>query len=286
MVNLVALRVSRGEILNVESEEEEQESESPQEVEDFHQIPDDPPDSFDDTPDDSDAELIDSEQMDEDDVLNNVGDDDSDNDEVYSPDRLFDRDGGANKHFTASNQWRRGFMHRCGFSIRTPHPKRRPMVDDERRAAFVQGMIQILTTLPPAMVLNMDETSWKLINHQIGTVADIGTEGISCLFDGDPKTCLTAIATISAAGEKLPLWIIAKGKTARCETRYHRNCTRAIADGKLKVTHQPAGWVNSDVAKEYLKWLAESLGHPFVLLWDLFSAREQKPQLRSACKWS
>jgi hypothetical protein len=118
----------------------------------------------------------------------------------------------------------------------------------------------------------MDETSWKLINHHIRTVADTGAEGISCLFDGDPKTCITAIATINAAGEKLPLWIIAKGKTARSENKYHRNCARAVGEGKLKITHQQSGWVNNDVAKEYLKRLAELHGHPFVLLWDLFSA--------------
>jgi hypothetical protein len=103
-------------------------------------------------------------------------------------------------------------------------------------------------------------------------VADTGAEGISCLFDGDLKTLITAIATINAAGEKLPLWIVAKGKKARSENKYDRNCAKAVGEGKLKITHQQSGCVNNDVAKEYLKWLAELHGHPFVLLWDLFSS--------------
>jgi hypothetical protein len=163
-------------------------------------------------------------------------------------------------------------MKGCGFSIRKPHPKRRPAVDDERREAFVERMSEILMRSPASNILNMDETSWKLINHHIRTVADTGTEGISCLFDGDPKTCVTAIATISAAGEKLPLWIVAKGKTGRCENRYRRTCSRAIEEGQLLMTHQSSGWTNNEVAKAYLIWLSETRSTPLVLLWDLFSA--------------
>jgi hypothetical protein len=70
---------------------------------------------------------------------------------------FFDGGGGAKKHLSASNQWRRGFLHRCGISIRTPHPKRHPAIDDERRTAFAVTMIQILTPLPRATVLNMDK---------------------------------------------------------------------------------------------------------------------------------
>jgi hypothetical protein len=40
-------------------------------------------------------------------------------------------------------------------------------------------------------------------NHHIRMVAEKATEGISCLVDGHPKTCVATIAIISGAGEKL-----------------------------------------------------------------------------------
>jgi hypothetical protein len=63
----------------------------------------------------------------------------------------------------------------------------------------------------------MDETSWKLINMNIKTIAERGADGMACRFPADPKYCVTAIATVDAVGEKKSLWIIAKGLTDRCE---------------------------------------------------------------------
>jgi hypothetical protein len=62
----------------------------------------------------------------------------------------------------------------------------------------------------------MDEMSWKLLRSDSLIIADRGAKGISCVLDGNPKAC-TLIATINDAGEKLPLWAIAKRKTERCE---------------------------------------------------------------------
>jgi hypothetical protein len=56
----------------------------------------------------------------------------------------------------------------------------------------------------------MDKTSWKLINRNINTIAEHGADGVACWFSGHPKYCVTAIATVDAAGERKPLWIIAK----------------------------------------------------------------------------
>jgi hypothetical protein len=57
---------------------------------------------------------------------------------------------------------------------------------------------------PLHRISNADETSWKLINKRMVTVADRGAEGVACEFDGDVKACLTVMASIDAAGSKLP----------------------------------------------------------------------------------
>jgi hypothetical protein len=97
----------------------------------------------------------------------------------------------------------------------------------------------------------MDETSWKLLNHSFVTIANRGQEGVSCLVDGDPKACITAIATIAAAGGKLPLWAIAKGKTERCEAKLRQYCACDVASEQLVITLQPRSWTSGDVAVQY-----------------------------------
>jgi hypothetical protein len=117
----------------------------------------------------------------------------------------------------------------------------------------------------------MDETSRKLLNNSFLTIADRGAKGISCLLDGDPKACITVIATINAVGEKLLLWAIAKGKTERCERGILDDCARQVDNAELIVTHQPSGWTGREVAMHDLQWLADRYCQQIVLVWDLFA---------------
>jgi hypothetical protein len=110
-------------------------------------------------------------------------------------------------------------------------------------------MTDILPSAPSFVVLNMDETSSKLIDHHVGTVGDTGAERISCLFDHDEETSVAAFPTINAAGETFSPWTVAKGKTSGCETRYRPECIRAIKEGPLILAHQESGWTNHEIAR-------------------------------------
>jgi hypothetical protein len=95
------------------------------------------------------------------------------------------------------------------------------------------------------------------------------------MFSGDPQMFLTAIAAIDAAGGKLPLWILASGKMARCEPRYRTRSAleTAIHVGELVVSHEENGWTDTNVACDYLRWLKS--GYPsglVVLVWDVFTS--------------
>jgi hypothetical protein len=50
--------------------------------------------------------------------------------------------------------------------------------------------------------------------------------------------CLTAIVSITATGDRLPMWVIAKGRTDRCERRFHSHSEKAIKEGRLTLAHQ------------------------------------------------
>jgi hypothetical protein len=186
--------------------------------------------------------------------------------------------------FVAGRHWRRDFMRRHGLSLRKPHPKRRPKTEPEEAPAFQARLARIRRRYPPELTFNMDETSWKQIVNGAHTIADKGAEKVNCIFQGDPKTCLTAIASIDAGGGKLPLWILARGKTVRCEARYrnHDAVQAAIARGDLVLGHQQNGWSNATVMAKYLQWLRARCNslhgkrgrrpRRILLLWDIFAS--------------
>jgi hypothetical protein len=225
-------------------------------------------DDYDDEPEDpeerqSGREPILDEPLDEEEVVRAVRRD------------LEFEDGGPSfpKRFVAGRHWRRNYMKRWRLSLRKPHPKRRPDIEATDVETFQDRMKRILRKHDRSTVFNMDETSWKQLNIGARTIAQTGVETVNCHFKADKKACLTAVATVNAAGEKLPLWVLCRGTTAGCETRYrtHQDINQAIAQGKLLLSHQVNGWSDDTIVAEYLRWLRGQNGRRhIVLLWDIF----------------
>jgi hypothetical protein len=176
-----------------------------------------------------------------------------------------------------THTWRTRFMHQHGFSLRRPHVRRRSKPDDEFLAQFLTNTQMAIEQYPRDRILNVDETSWKIINNRMITVAECGADEVTCEFDGDVKRCVTVIASIDASGRKLPLWVICRGKTTRCEADLRGHFTREIRSGRLVLTHEENGWTNAAVAIEYLQWLSDGVkGQELFLLWDCFSAHRDE----------
>jgi hypothetical protein len=130
---------------------------------------------------------------------------------------------------------------------------------------------------PPTDVDNVDETRWCLTSSHEITIAPRGVESVTANFSGNPKVSLTAIAIITAAGEKLPLHVICKGTTTRCERKYQHQFHRQIAKGRLILCHQHSGWTDKNVAKSVIDCVANhSEGRQHCLLWDVFSAHRDE----------
>lgn len=233
-------------------------------------------DDYDDGSDDDDYDVqLPFEPQDEEYVARAVRDDlEFEEDPAES-----DEYGAPRRKFVAGQHWRRNFMRRWRLALRKPHPKRRPKTDPAQVDAFRLRMADILRRTRPERILNMDETSWRQLNMGFRTIAEKGTETVNCYFRGDAKACLTAIATVDAAGTKLPLWVLARGKTMRCEARYrnHDAIQRAVAQGDLVLSHQVNGWSNGDIILQYLKWLRKLYGRQhIVLLWDIWGAHRSQ----------
>ncbi|OHS92718.1 hypothetical protein TRFO_40949 [Tritrichomonas foetus] len=83
------------------------------------------------------------------------------------------------------------------------------------------------------------------------------------------------MATINAAGEKLPIRVLAKGKTEKCENKFRKNkrLRKFIKNNELIVYHSKTGWASSEVMKKYLKWLSKmNNGNSIYLLFDLHAS--------------
>jgi hypothetical protein len=74
-------------------------------------------------------------------------------------------------------------------------------------------------------------------------LAETGSQNVVIPVTGKEKDAMTVMATISFRGKKLPLYILAKGRTARCE---------ASQLGEHVHDHSPTGWMAENTMTRYL----------------------------------
>ena len=103
------------------------------------------------------------------------------------------------------------------------------------------------------MIINMDETCWRLYEGPRKVLAEKGAENVKLKYEVSEKTAVTAIGTIRSNGDKLPMWVITKGKTARSLTKLgeHENAILKFSE---------SGWSTSSVMMDYLRWLSQMVG--------------------------
>ena len=182
-------------------------------------------------------------------------------------------------NFKGSRTWAQGFLKRHGLSIRSPHVKRRSEYNDDIISKFVAEFDVALMQLPPKLILNMDESAWRIVNGRLRTVARKGDDDVTVLLKADPKETLTIIATINAEGEKFPIILIANGKTERCEEKFRndKRLRKYISQGDLVIMHSKSGWATAELMKQYLKWLTGKIEkRNAYLLWDLHSSHRDE----------
>ena len=185
----------------------------------------------------------------------------------------------VNPKFKAGRKWFRNFLHRYKLSLRIPHAKRRTTPNDEHLSGFLEEFEIAKMQLPRTLILNMDETSWRLNNGTLRTVARRGADDVTVDLSVDERTSITVICCVTASGKKLAPWAIIKGKTARCEARYRDSdkLRRLIGGKRLILDHTESGWATAALMERYLSWLSKQLGGRFsYLLWDLHSSHRDQ----------
>jgi DDE superfamily endonuclease len=123
---------------------------------------------------------------------------------------------------------------------------------------------------PANRIFNMDETSWPLqpaltrLLHESGSRAKPTVEG------GVSKSAFTIMVTVAASGAKLPVMLVAKGKTELCMSKFDVRMDSREAQCCFSET----GWTRSAVMIEYLKVVVQPYlaGEPGLLVLDNYSA--------------
>ena len=139
-------------------------------------------------------------------------------------------------YFVAGRTLVDNFLHRWHLSIRTPHTRRRTEPDDTKVASFVNDMQAAAEQFPDGeLIVNIDETCWRLINGRLQTVAPTGATEVVVQRTSDTKLAITAVAGCTKSGKRLPLWILARGITEKCEEKYRddRRLRHFVTSGKL-----------------------------------------------------
>jgi hypothetical protein len=169
------------------------------------------------------------------------------------------------ERFCASTTFLRDMEHRQGLSLRTPHHERRTTLDEDYTTYFLERLGTLPDTYPPECVFNLDETSWRLFEGPRKVLAEKGSETVKLRSKTSEKTSFTAIGAISAAGEKLPLWVLAKGKSPRCEHKFGTH-------PDIVVQHTPSGWATDTIIARYIEWLSREItrGLPSILVLDVY----------------
>lgn len=160
-------------------------------------------------------------------------------------------DNGLARNFCASRHWAYTIFPRMGLSLHTPHANRRADVDDEFVEKYATVYSEILADAS-VKVYNMDETGCSYNATPRKVIAPIGGDA-PIHSTGNEKENLTILFTISKDGEKLPGFAVARGKTDRCEEKFHID---SVGDG-WEMTHSERGWCTTEVMLEYLRWFRQ-----------------------------
>ena len=185
------------------------------------------------------------------------------------------RDAEEIPEFQASDGFVTGFKKRNHFSTRRAHAKRRPTRTSTYDDTFHAYLSEILANNDNECVINVDETFWRVVPGDLRTWGEKGADSVQIHPNGGEKDGVTVVAAITAAGTKLPLQIIATGKTSLSE--------KQLGDVAHHITaHSRKGWTVGVTFREFLMHIRERSGHDrrLWIVLDCFAAhREQETQV-------
>ena len=122
-------------------------------------------------------------------------------------------------------------------------------------------------------VLNMDETPVSKVEHAITGIVRTGSDRAAQITTkAGNRLNVTHFPCITAAGNKLQMCAVIKGKTLRTLTKITKDASLAVQ--RVRLYYSISGWINSAII---VRWLAEVVqpftkSEPAALVMDDFAA--------------
>lgn len=171
------------------------------------------------------------------------------------------------KHsFVASNGWMYNFKKRNRLSGRVSQKERKNEPKGGEIEAFMEEMSFVRSIFPAHLIYNCDETPIRIAATRCFTTQEIGKPTPAVRRNARTKDVVSAVATIRHNGEKLPLAIIAKGKTP--------TCVRNLELPEEIIRYwSPSGKANTEICQAHIEKISEwSHGEPCALVWDSYAS--------------
>jgi hypothetical protein len=181
--------------------------------------------------------------------------------------------------FHASNQFVTRFKRQHDLaSHRTAvayQPKAKAGQDrDKEYLDFVTEVHGAVLQYGARLVLNMDETAISKIDPPTTAVVakNSGHAALVHTSIGSLGQQITTLPCISAAGDKLTLSVVVKGKTPRCLKRILADASPALQ--RVRFYFSPKGWVNEQIMLEWLRDVVQpyTRSAPAALILDSYSS--------------
>lgn len=179
-----------------------------------------------------------------------------------------------------SSSWAESFLRRIGFVKRkgTKAARKLPENFAEIKHVFLERVKSEVETwsIPPALILNWDQTGSKLVPVSEWTMEREGTKQVPIVGKEDKRE-ITVVMTITASGLLLPFQVIYQGKTVGCHAK-------VTFPHEWNITQSDSHWSTESTMLEfvdkvivpYVKQTRDELqlpsDHPALALFDVFKA--------------
>ncbi len=158
--------------------------------------------------------------------------------------------------------------------ISTPRPKADAPDADTVALNYVTEVHSALEVYGAERVFNMDETPISKIDPPTTAVIAKGSGHAAHVNThiSSPGQQITTLPCISAAGEKLQLCAVLKGKTPRCLKKITEGASPALQ--RVRLYYSEKGWVNEAILCRWMRdvLLPHTGGAPAALLLDSYAA--------------
>jgi hypothetical protein len=172
------------------------------------------------------------------------------------------------QRFAGSSKFRRRFFQRNNLSLRTPTVRTSVSQRSQTRIdEFLEKLRVAEERYGPDRIINMDETSWKDVHMSGKTIARKGAQSVRVTVQGNTKSCISAVCTVSMSGQKWPPLYILKGS----QDRVRDSLEPAVPRARVTLSHN--GWMDEVIMLKYLSWLKLAMRDAtFALVLDSYPA--------------